>query len=256
MESQSLIQPLLIAFSVGAASGAIGSFVILRRMALVGDAMSHIALPGIALALSLSVDPFWGVVVFLIGAAFLIWWLEGKTTLYSDAIVGLLFVTSLALGVLFIPDAELLESLFGEPPVFSQLVLFLVVLASAAAVLLVFFFTKKFLFAILAPELAKIGDRKRLGHLLLLCIFSFSVALGIKLVGTLLMGALTVIPAAIAKNISRSTASYILSSTILGGLISVGGVLFAFRVGFLPGPTIILIGVGIFLVSLIFTKRF
>ncbi|MBI5787111.1 MAG: metal ABC transporter permease [Candidatus Niyogibacteria bacterium] len=256
MEPQTLTQSLLIAASVGIASGAVGSFVILRRMALVGDALSHVALPGIAIGLAWGFDPFWGVLVFLLGAAPLIWWLEGKTRLYADAIVGLLFVTSLALGVLFIPDAELLESLFGEFPSFSPLALFLVVFAAIAATLLVFVFTKRFLFAVVAPELARIDDKKMFGHLFLMLIFAFTVALGIKLVGTLLMGALTVIPAAIAKNISRSTVGYIVISTVLGGAVSFGGALLAFRAGFLAGPTIILVGVAVFLLSLAFARRF
>lgn len=251
----SLIQSLAIAATVGMASGAIGAFIILRRMALVGDAFSHVALPGIAAALAWEIDPFWGVAVFLLGATFLIWWLEGKTRLYTDAIVGLLFTTSLALGVIFIPDAELLESLFGEFPQFSLIVFFVVVIAALAATALVFIFTERLLFAIVSPELARISDRKRIGDLILLLIFSFTVALGIKLVGTLLMGALTIIPAAIAKNTARSTVGYIIMSVFLGGIISFGGALLALRVGFLPGPTIILIGAALFLLSLVFVRR-
>lgn len=55
-----LVSSLVIACAVGIASGGIGAFIILKRMALVGDALSHVALPGIALALFYAVDPFWG----------------------------------------------------------------------------------------------------------------------------------------------------------------------------------------------------
>ena len=68
-------QYLIVALVIGIASGLVGSFVILRRMALVGDALSHVALPGIALALFWQVDPFWGAFFFLILAAVLVWWL-------------------------------------------------------------------------------------------------------------------------------------------------------------------------------------
>lgn len=70
--------PFWIALLVGIASGSVGPFILLRRMALVGDALSHVALPGIALAILYRVDPFYGVVVFLIAAAFLIFWLKGE----------------------------------------------------------------------------------------------------------------------------------------------------------------------------------
>ena len=109
-------QPYIIALIVGITSGFVGSFIILKRMALVGDALSHVALPGIALALVYSIDPFWGVLVFLLSAAVLVWWLEGKTKLPTDAVIGLLFTASLAIGILLIPDTEILESLFGEFP--------------------------------------------------------------------------------------------------------------------------------------------
>jgi zinc transport system permease protein len=81
------------------------------------------------------------------------------------------------------------------------------------------------------------------------------VALGIKLVGTLLMGALTIIPASIAKNICRSTRAYLVTSSVLGGVISLIGVLAAHAFHFLPGPAIILLGVALFLASLYFSTK-
>jgi zinc transport system permease protein len=81
------------------------------------------------------------------------------------------------------------------------------------------------------------------------------VALGIKLVGTLLMGALTIIPASIAKNICRSTRAYLVTSSVLGGIISLTGVLAAHTFHFLPGPAIILLGVALFLASLYFSRK-
>ncbi len=249
-----LTQSVLIALAVGASSGAIGAFVILKRLALVGDALSHVALPGIALALSYSIDPFWGVTTFLLGAAVLVWWLEGKTKLPTEAIVGLLFAASLAIGILTIPDTEILESLFGAFPLFPAPVLVLVLTSAAALTFLTFFLARRFLFAIVSPEFSKIHAGVERG-LLLFIIFSFAVALGIKLVGTLLMGALTIIPAAAAKNISRSMAGYMVLSTILGGLIAVGGVATAEILHFLPGPTIILLGVGVFLLSIFWARK-
>ena len=122
-----------IALLVGIASGSVGPFILLKRMALVGDALSHVALPGIALALLYGADPFYGVIVFLTAAAFLIFWLEGRSRIPPDAIVGLLFTASLAVGILIIPNAEIVESLFGAFPVLS--LPFLFVILSTAAVL-------------------------------------------------------------------------------------------------------------------------
>jgi ABC-type Mn2+/Zn2+ transport system permease subunit len=242
---------LWIALLVGIASGSIGPFILLRRMALVGDALSHVALPGIALAILYRVDPFYGVIVFLIGAAFLIFWLEGRSRVPPDAIVGLLFTASLAIGILIIPNADVIESLFGAFPVLS--LPFVLVILSAAAVLTVlcFVLAKRFLFRIVSTDLAEVNGLGRKYDLALLLIFAAIVALGIKLVGTLLMGALTIIPASIAKNVSPSMRVYLVVSAVLGGAISVVGVFLAEAFGYPPGPSIVLLGVAVFLLSLV-----
>lgn len=249
-----LIHSILIGLSVGIASGSIGAFIILRRMALVGDALSHVALPGIAIALIYSIDPFWGVFISLLGAVLIVWWLERKTNLPTEALVGLLFTASLAVGILLIPDTEIVESLFGEFPRLSFGWLSFFIGGAVLASILSFLFAREFLFSIVSPDLARVGGVGKYYDLLLFLIFVSVVALGIKLVGTLLMGALTIIPASIAKNVSRSMSGYMVSSALFGGAISVAGVLIAYSFGFLPGPTIILSGTTLFLLSLLFKR--
>lgn len=251
----SVLQTIGIALTVGAASGAIGSFIILRRMALVGDALSHVALPGIALALAYGIDPFWGVLVFLAGAAVIMWALERNTALPSDAIVGLLFTASLAVGILTIPNHEIIESLFGAFPVFSPPVFILVVGAAILVCVLSFVFARQFLFDIVSRDLAVVAGIGSGYTLLLLGIFVLVIALGIKLVGTLLMGALTIIPAAIARNLSRGMRGYMVLSAALGAGVAGAGVVIADRLALLPGPTIILSGIVLFLISLPFAKK-
>ena len=247
--------PFWIALLVGIASGSVGPFILLRRMALVGDALSHVALPGIALALIYHLDPFYGVVVFLVAATFLIFWLEEKSRVPPDAIVGLLFTASLAVGILMIPNADIVESLFGAFPVLSLPFLMLILATAAVLSVLCFVLAKSFLFRIVSPDLAKVHGWGRKYELALLLIFALIVALGIKLVGTLLMGALTIIPASIAKDLSRSMRGNVMLSSALGGGISVLGVWVAETFRFLPGPTIVLLGAGLFLLSLPFAKK-
>jgi ABC-type Mn2+/Zn2+ transport system permease subunit len=247
---------LVIAAVVGIASGSIGGFIILKRMALVGDALSHVALPGIALALFYAIDPFWGVLLFLLAAALIVWWLEGRTTLPGDALVGLLFTTSLAIGVLTIPDEELIHSLFGGFPALSPLAFIITTGLALGAAAMVLGFARHLLFRTTAPDLALVHGVGRWFDLLLLSLFALIVSLGIKLVGTLLMGALTIIPASIAKNIAKTMRSFIIVSTLLGGVISVTGLFIAQAFSFLPGPSIILFGVGLFLISLALPRRF
>ena len=105
-------QIIAIAAVIGIASGSIGPFVLLEHLALAGDALSHVAFPGIAIALAYSIDPFWGVLVSLILAAYVVWAIRAKTQLPGDALIGILFTASLAIGVLTIPNQDIIESLF------------------------------------------------------------------------------------------------------------------------------------------------
>jgi zinc transport system permease protein len=244
-----------IALLVGIASGSIGPFILLRRMALVGDALSHVALPGIALALIYHIDPFYGVLVFLISAAFLVFWLESRSRVPPDAAVGMLFTASLAIGILMLPNADVIESLFGAFPVLSTPLLVAILLAAVILSALCFWLAKRFLFLIVSPDLAKVHGVGRAYDLALLLIFAMIVALGIKLVGTLLMGALTIIPASIAKNLAPSMRRYIVISAVLGGAISVTGVWLAQTFRLVPGPPIVLLGVALFALTLPFTRR-
>ena len=191
----------------------------------------------------------------LVAAAFLIFWLEGRSRIPPDAIVGLLFTASLAIGILIIPNADIIESLFGTFPVLS--LPFLLVILTIAVVLsvLCFVLARRFVFLIVSPDLAQVHGLGRHYNLALLLVFAMIVALGIKLVGTLLMGALTIIPASIAKNVSRSMRGYVIVSSLLGGAISVAGVWMADAFGFVPGPAIILLGVSLFLLSLVIGRK-
>lgn len=247
-------QIIVTAAAIGIASGSIGPFVLLEHLALAGDALSHVALPGIALALAYSIDPFWGVLVSLILAAYVVWAIRAKTQLPGDALIGVLFTTSLAVGVLTIPNQDIIESLFGEFPTLTSIKFVLVVSTAIILSLLTFLSARRFTFLNLSRELAgvhKIGQKTELAFLL---IFAIVVALGIKLVGTLLMGALTIIPALTARNLVHSMRSYLLVSAVLGGIISVVGVIIANYWHFFPGPTIVLLGVGCFAISLLFRK--
>ncbi len=246
---------LLVAAVIGAASGGIGSFILVRRMALVGDALSHVALPGIALALAYRIDPIWGVVGTLLVAALIIWALEARSRLPTDAIVGLLFTASLAIGILTIPRPEILESLFGAFPALSPAEFASTLGIALTALACTFFLARRFLYGIVSTDLARIAGVGRGYDLALLVLFSVIVALGIKLVGTLLMGALTIIPAAVARNISAGMRRYMLSAVGIGAAISVGGAAGAELWSVLPGPAIILLGVGIFLLTLPVARR-
>jgi len=224
-------------------------------MSLVGDALSHVALPGIAIALLFSINPFFGAFAALFLAIVLIWFLEKRTELPSETLVGIMFTLSLALGLLLTPEPELLEALFGDiTKIFAT---DLAITAGAVVILLVVMhrISGKLMLGIISKELAqamKIPIHKL--NFIFLFLVAVIVALGLKVVGTLLMGSLVIIPAAAAKNTSTNLTQYTKLSMIFGVLSTILGLFASRYFGISPGPTIV-ISAGAIFVATLFLKR-
>ena len=248
----SFFQILTTAVFVAASASLLGSFVILKRMALVGDALSHVALPGIALGLTFHINPFIGAFSTLFLAVIGIWFLKYQTELPIDTLVGIFFTASLALGILFIPQQELLEALFGNISALSMTESAFSVLFSIGIIGALLAIHKKLSLSMLSEELShSVGINNRAVDFIYLFIFALSIALGIKFVGALLMGSLVIIPAAAAKNISRSLHGFMLSSVTFGVASAIGGVSLSRILAVPSGPLFILTSATLFIFSLI-----
>ena len=249
---QNLLLTLITAGVVGAAAGYLGSIMVLRRLALAGDVLSHVALPGIGIALIYNLNPFIMAFIFLFSASWLIWLLEKKTRVPTDALIGILFVASLAVGVMIIPDLEELgEALFGDISAIDLFDTGLAVLLSVLVFIAGAKIYKGLVLGTISEDLAIAnGVKLRKINLLFLVLVSAVVALGVKVIGTLLMGALIIVSATAAKNLSRSISRYASLSTVFGLIAAPSGLLIARAYDLPPGPIIILVGIGIFLISL------
>ncbi len=241
---------------VAAASGIIGSFLVLRKMTLISDALSHVALPGIALGILFSFEPLLGGLGFLFVAALLIWKIEEKTKLAIESVTGVLFVSALAIGTLLIEEHELLEAFFGsvESVTFAeallQIGLSLIILGIMAK------FWKPLLLTSIAPDLsaAEKISRSRM-ELLLLILIALTITIGISFVGVLLMSALLIIPAATARNIAHNLTAFVVLSVTFA-IISLGsGIGIATITEINPGIITALVSAGLFVISLPFTKK-
>ena len=242
---------LITAGAVGAAAGYVGSLMVLRRMALVGDALSHVALPGLAIGLLLGFAPTIGAFAFVLTAAVLTWGLERSTHLPVDAIVGVLFVLALAVGVLLTPDPDLLEALFGNIAAVSPLTTVLTGVVAVAVILLLRGIYRSVVLSVISPELASsAGVRVGLVSLLYFALVSTTVAVGIQVSGTLLAGALVIVPAVGAKLVSPDLRVFTALSTAFGVLSAVGGTLAVFGTSIPPGPIVVVVGVVIFCAAL------
>ncbi len=143
MEIGNIILITLTGALVAASSAYVGSIMVLKRMSLVGDALSHVALPGMAIAITLGFSPILGAFAFLLLAVFGIWYLEKKSDTYPEALVGLFFTASLALGVLITKEVDLLEALFGSIEKLTFYEGVATILFSAAVIAVTSYFMKK-----------------------------------------------------------------------------------------------------------------
>jgi len=246
---------LISGIFIGGATGYLGSLMLTKRMALVGDALGHVALPGMGLALLLGLDVSFGAFVFLLLGIFLIWLFEIRTSMPTEALVGVVFVASLAIGFLIVPEPELLEALFGDISEIS----FIMALASAIFSILIFLAINRIypnmILANISDDLARSeGIKTKKQNFIYLLSIAAMVALGVKVVGSLLVGALVIIPAATARNLSKNLKQYYLGSIIFGVLSCFFGILLFKFIGFSAGPLIILTSTFFFLISLIFKR--
>ncbi len=250
-----LIYSLITAIFVGGAAGYVGSLMVSKRMALVGDALGHVALPGMGLALLLGLNVSWGAFVFLFLGVLAIWYLEPKTKLPMETLVGIVFVFSLALGFLITPEPELLEALFGN---ISRVSAADALVSAIISLLVIFVIAKiypKMILGSVSEDLAvanKINVKKY--NFIYLLIISIIVALGVKVVGSLLVGALVIIPAAISRIISRNMRQYEIGSIVFGVLSCVIGIILAQAINFAVGPIVILTASLFFLIALFFKR--
>ena len=250
-----LFLQLIVAILIGIGAGYLGSFMVLRRMSLVGDALSHVALPGVALALMWDFNPFFGAFAALFLATIGVWVLERKTELPLETLVGIFFTLSLATGLLLTPEPELLEALFGDISKVSMADLAITVASTVVVITVISLISRGLTITTLSKDLAKsMGISVDKINFIFLILVSLVVALGLKVAGTLLMGSLVIIPAAAAKNVSISISRYIFLATLFGALASVGGIFAASFFSIPTGPSIVLTGGLIFLITLVFKR--
>jgi ABC-type Mn2+/Zn2+ transport system permease subunit len=252
----SLSEILIVGALTGIVAALFGVFVILRRMALTVDALTHVALPGLALGILYAFNPFLGGFAMLIIGILVILWIEERTGLAAETAIGLLFTSALAIGTLLIPEESLIEALFGSIIEISRTDFWVLMLGSLAVGIIIFVFFKPFARVSFSQEFAAAeGLNARRYYFLYLILLASLVAIGIRLVGALLMGALIIFPAAAAKNASRSLRSMTLLSMLFGGIAALTGLWLAKSFEVLPGPAVVLVALAIYLLTLPLGKR-
>jgi ABC-type Mn2+/Zn2+ transport system permease subunit len=241
-----------LALLTAAAAGLVGSFALLKRTVLAGDVMSHIALPGLGLAILLKINPLLGGAATLFIGTVLIWQLQKKTDLSTEAMIGVIFATSLAAGALLTPSEDLIEALFGG---FGKMTSIEFAIGAIAGIFVITFMIKRkhrLILVLFSQDLAATSaidvDRDNLYFLL---IFSLTIILGLRFLGALLVGALLIIPAAIGRQLTHTLSAFLMAS-LIASVLSVGvGILISHFCHFAVGPAIVLVAAAMFFLSLL-----
>ena len=256
LRDQSLLLALAIFFSL--AAGLVGCIALMKRMLLAGDVISHLALPGLGLALLFKVNPVAGGAATLFLGTFLVWRLQKKTGLATEAAIGVVFAAALAIGAAVTPSEDLAESLFGELPRLSLLGFLLGTAAVSFVIVSIFLLRDQLSLSIFSPDLAAATgvniSRLDLNFLLL---FSLTVLVGLRFMGALLASALIIMPAATARQLTNKLPQFLLLAAVVSLLAVIAGFLlniYAFRF-VTAGPTIAIVAAVLFALTLLMKGR-
>lgn len=238
------------------ACGLVGTWVVLRGMTFLGDALAHGVLPGLALATVVGFSPTLGALVsaaVMVGGITLV---GRRSRLAEDTAIGLLFVGMLALGVLIVSSSrsfagDLTGFLFGGITSVTVGDLVLGGIVAAAVVVVVVVGYRAFLALAFNPSTARlVGMRPGLTHAVLLVLITFTVVASFKTVGTLLVFALITAPAAAATQLVRRVPSVMVVSVVLAEISVVVGLLVSWHARLAAGAAMAVTAVGLFVVAL------
>ncbi len=238
-----------------------GTFVVLRRYSLIGETLSHSALLGVAVGLIAEFNPLWSAVLFALFAAWLIEYLRSAFSLYSDAVLSILLSGSLASAVIIVSlggafNNSLFSYLFGSILAVSSDDIVVIAVFGAISLFLLLLFSKEFYFIAYDEEVAKTsGIKVDFLNLLLVSIVAIIIALSIRVVGSLLISALMIIPTIAALQFRVGFLKTVLISLLIALLSVFFGMTLSFHFSLPSGATIVLCVLLIFILSLVINRK-
>jgi len=242
---------------LGVVSGSLGTFTVLRRQALLGDAISHATLPGIALAFLLTFSK--APLVLLLGAAIAGWIatllvmvVVGQTRIKDDAALGLVLSVFFGFGLVLLTfvqklpvasQAGLDKFLFGQAAtLMEQDVQAMAVLGVPALLIMLLFWKELKLLAFDADYGETQGFSMRWLDVLLMTLLVIAIVIGLQTVGVVLMSAMVIAPAAAARQWTDKLGTLVLLAALFGAFSGIAGALISSSAAHLPtGPTIVIV---------------
>lgn len=251
---------LITSVLVGIMSGIIGSFIILRGMSLMGDAISHAVLPGVAVAYMLGINLLLGASIFGILAAILIGYVASHSQLKSDTAIGIVFSAFYALGFILIAKAEsasnLHHILFGNVLAVSDQDLLTTTGVFMVVILFVVLFYKELLITSFDETFAKTyGLKTQVVHYALMLVLTLVTVSSLQTVGIILVVAMLITPAATAFLWTHQLSHMLVYSGIFGAISAIVGLYLSYTFNWASGPAIVLVAALIFAISFVFSPK-
>lgn len=256
LQYQFVQNALLAGVLASVACGIVGTFVVVKRIALISGGISHASLGGIGMAIYLGLPPTLGAAVFGLGSAILIAVVTSYTREHEDTLIGALWAMGMAVGLLFIHltpgyAGSLENFLFGNLLLVSKWDLILSFGLNVLIVTVVAVLYKELLAVSLDEEFAYLrGVPTGLLYALLLSLVALTVVVLIQVVGIILVIALLTLPPAISRWFTRRMKTMMALSCILGAVFSVSGIFISYYSDLPTGPCIILLAAGVYTVGL------
>ena len=255
-----LQKALITSIVVGIICGAIGSFIILRGMALMGDAISHAILPGVAISYILGINYFYGAVVVGVLTALGIGVISEKSRIKNDAAIGIVFSAAFAIGIILITTAEsaidLTQILFGNVLYVRTMDMWLTIIIGIILLLVVVIFFKELLVSTFDETMAKVyGLKTRFIHYGIMVLLTLVTVASLQTVGVILVVSLLITPASTAYLLTNRLSTMVVLASTFGALSSIIGIYFSYVYNLPSGPVIALAATAIFLVTLVFSPK-
>jgi len=238
-----------------------GTFVVLKRYSMISETLAHSALLGVAVGLVAGYNPLWVAVVVALFSAWLIEYLRANFTIYSDAVLAILLSGSLALAVVIVSlggafNNSLFSYLFGSILSVTQEDVITILVFGVIALGILLAFSKEFYFLSYDEEVAKVsGIKVRLLNFILVSVVAVIIALSIRIVGSLLIGALMVIPTVSALQYKFGFFKTTMLALVFALTSVVSGMVLSYHFSLPSGATIVLCVLVIFIFSLILNKK-
>lgn len=251
---------------IGIIAPLLGTFIVVRRLSLIADALSHVTLAGIAFGLMIekllviTLSPLYSGMAFSVIGSIFIEKLRGVYKSYQELAIPIILSTGVGLSVIFISVAngfntDLFGYLFGSVSAVSRNDFYLIFAIFVVVLAVITFFYKELFTLSFDEEHATISGIHTKGiHLLFIILTSLVIAASIRIVGVLLVSALMTLPVAAAMRIAKGFKQMMFLSIIFGEISVIAGIIIGYYLSIPPGGTIVMIAVGILLLAIFYKK--